>query len=188
MRYTYNDLRKVRKNYEKNYLIKRWENYPNIKEAYKDMHRIYELMKYTILKNEVFKNISFIIAISNTGKNKHSDPCRVKINTKGRPKLQVTGGKKVAIHIHIACFGKGCPTFVKVITDKLNKKAYKSSDEFRNRKTKSRRLYTYDKLSGYNNGLDYVPYIYNQAEKLLTYGDLEFNNLKDSFFLCIDET
>lgn len=68
MRYTYNDLRKVRKNYEKNYLIKRWENYPNIKEAYKDMHRIYELMKYTILKNDVFKNISFIIAISNTEK------------------------------------------------------------------------------------------------------------------------
>lgn len=184
MRFCYNDLRKVRKNYDKNYLIKRWENYSNVYEGYKDMHRIYELMKYTILTNESFKDISFIIAISSTGKSKNSDPYRAKIGTKGRPRLCVLGGRKVAVHIHIACFGKNCPTFVRTITNKLNKRAYKSLEEFNNRKTRSRRLYTYDKLAGYNNGMDYVPYIYNQAEKLMTYGDLEFNNLKDTFFIC----
>lgn len=185
MRFKIDDLRKVKINSTKNYMIKRWEYYNDSKDAYKDMHRIYELMKYTIKRNEIFKDISFMVVISTTGKDKQKVTHREKISTKGRPKFKVTGIKKPA-HIHIACFGQKCPTFVKVITDKLNKKAYKTAKEFYNRKTNSKRLYTYDKLKGDNYGLDYINYIYNQADKLMTYGQLEFDKMKDTFFIAVD--
>ena len=168
MIYDFNSINKVSRNYDKNYLIKRWEYYSCEEEGYKDMQRIYELMKYTIKRNDIFKNISFILAISTTGKSQYSAPNRNKISTKGRPKYCITGGKNKPPHIHIACFGPRCPTFVKLITNKLNKRAYKSLDEFYKRNTKSRRLYTYDKLNGENNGLDYIPYIYNLASSNTT--------------------
>ena len=188
MSFPIKDLAKIKNVGNKNYVIKRWEYNDTFNDAYKDMHRIYELMKYNINNNKVFENISFIIGLSTTGrKNKQQAIIREKILTGGRPKYKIVGVKKLP-HLHIACFGENCPTFVKTITDKLNKKAFKTYDEFLNRKTKSKRLFTYDKLVGENNGMYYIPYIYNQADTVMTYGELEFDKMKDDFFIVENNT
>lgn len=185
MRFKIQDLREVKISEDKNYLIKRWEYYDTITDAIRDMYRIYALMKYNIENNEEFRDISFLIVVSSTkGKGKIC-PRREKIQTKGRPKLQVNG-VKTQPHIHIACFGRNCPTFVKKITDKLNKKAFSSYEDFSKRKFKGRRLFTYDKLKGPNKGADYIPYLYNQADKILTYGKINFNKMYDPMFIVID--
>lgn len=184
MKFKIEDLRVVELSNDKNYLIKRWEYYDNFELALKDMYRIYGLMKYVKNTNEDYKDISFIIVLSTTGKGKHNCPTRIKVYTKGRPKFKVVGGIKKSPHLHIACFGIKCPSYVEEVTKKLNKTAYKTSVEFYNRKTKSKRLFTYDKLKGDNYGTDYIQYIYNQADKLLTYGTLDFNKMTNDFFIA----
>ena len=184
MRFKIDDLIVVELNSDKNYLIKRWEYYDSFENALKDMYRIYGLMKYIKNKNDAYKDISFIIVLSTSGKRKNKVPTRIKIHTKGRPQFKVMGGIKKSPHLHIACFGIKCPSYVEEVTRKLNKSAYKTQKDFYDRKTKSNRLFTYDKLKGENYGTDYITYIYNQADKILTYGTLDFYKMTNAFFIA----
>lgn len=184
MRFKINDLKIVELSSDKNYLIKRWEYYDNYEVALKDIYRIYGLMKYIKNSKDIYRDISFILVLSTRGKYKNNVPSRIKISTKGRPKFKIVGGIEKNPHLHIACFGRRCPSYVEEVTRKLNKRAYKTSKDFYNRKTKSIRLFTYDKLKGDNYGADYIPYIYNQADKILTYGTLNFYNMTNYLFIA----
>lgn len=184
MKFTYNDLRKVSVKVTKNYYLKRHSYYTSIEEAIKDMRKIYARIKYNIETHEEFKNISFIIGASETdGKT----AIKIKQKTKGRPKY-IVKGKKVKPHIHIAFYDKMAPTFANYITSKLNKNIYKNFESYNNRDYKHKKLYTIEKLHGYGNGLEYIHYIWNQSEKVMTYGNLDFEKLKiDSLFLIVEE-
>lgn len=184
MRFTYNDLRKVSVKNTKNYFLKRHCYYTSIEEAIKDMKKIYARIKYNIEQHEKFKDISFIIGASETN---GKTALKIKVKTKGRPKYMVKG-IKVRPHIHIAFYGKLAPTFARFMATKLNKNIYKDYNSYKKRKYKSKRLYTINKLKGYGNGLEYIHYIWNQSEKVLTYGNLDFENLKmDSLFLIEEQ-
>lgn len=185
MKFGINDLRRVKKIGYKNYYIKRHAYYECFEEAENDLKRIYELMKYTTSSKKnlnKYKDVSFILVLSTT---EGKSAIRIKIPTKGRPRYKVIG-KKVKPHIHIACFGEKAPSFAEEIVTKLNKNQYKNLEDYYKRPYKSKRLYTIDKLEYGDKGAQYIPYLYNQADKILTYGDMEFEKMYDDFFIVED--
>ncbi len=177
MRFKYEDFKKIEIHENKNYFIKRQDYYKNLEEGMKDLRRIYNLMKRTRDKNiEKYEDISFAIGISKT---KGETAIKEKVKTKGRPRYKVHG-KPTNVHIHIACYGKLSSVFVVEITKKLNKKIYKDKESYKNRGYKNKRLFTSDKLSTQNCGLDYFNYIWKQSEAMLTEGNLDFDAMKEN--------
>lgn len=183
MHYNYNDLKKISINSDKNYYIKRHAYYNSLKDALIDGQKIYQRMRYLVQTHEEYIDISFIVAISQTN---GKTAIKTKEKTKGRPKYKIIG-KRVKPHIHIACYGKNAPTFVKEITNRLNKNIYKSYKDYCKRDYKSNRLFSYDKFKDEYNGVYYVPYIFKQADRFYSYGKIDFNNMKDDFFIAFNK-
>ena len=184
IRNTFNNFKSIYMDSDKNYYIKRHKYYNSIDEALKDGHRIYKRLKYTAEANEMYKDVSSMICIRQT---KGKTAIKTKQKTKGRPKYLISG-EKVKPHIHIAIYGTNAPKFTREITDKLNKNLYKNYEEYKNRGFKSNRLFTFDKFKDNYHGAYYIPYMFRQAENCYSFGNMEFNKMKDDFFIVFTES
>lgn len=166
-----------------NYAICRQAYYKDMEECIKDVKRIYRRMKRLVNKKEKYKDISFVIGASQT---KGDTAQKVKVNTNGRPKY-IVRGERVKPHIHIACYGFFTPSFCVEVTKELNKKLYKTKEDYINRGYKHNLLYTQQKLSQDVNDLYYIPYVWKQSEKFLSHGNLNINELKKAEFIAFEE-
>ncbi len=179
-----------------NYRIDRKLYYNTLEEALKDAIRIYNDMINLLKKNkkskDKYQDIVFIIGISKTdGKT----AIKVKEKTKGRPKYTVYGTEKRP-HIHIAVFGykasSFCNEILKILNKHNNKELFKELRKRYNNSNNNLFLFEKEKLKGQDNGIDYIPYIYNQSQKILTNqqnSDFNFKDTYDGLYICnIDET
>ena len=172
MRFGIDDFKIVKISSDSNYMINRQKQYESYEEAKRDMNRIYAIFKRHKKSNAKYKNVEFIIGLSETktlnclegkrtDKKPKVDAVRVKIKTKGRPKY-VIEGEKTKAHLHIAVYGMGeekvkgkgkasfnyVASFVNEVTAKLNKNTYKDIQEYNNRGFESNRLFKSFKLKG----------------------------------------
>lgn len=168
----------------KNYSICRQAFFSNMKECIRETENIYARMRNLAKKNDKYKDISFVVGASQT---KGNTAQKMKFKTNGRTKY-VIRGEKVKPHIHIACYGYLAPSFVSEITKKLNKNIYKTKKDYINRGYKHKLLYTLKKLNLEANDLYYISYIWRQSERFLSYGNLNFDELKKADFIVYDET
>ena len=188
MRFSYKIIKTKYMN-TKNYRIDRMLYFNTLEEAEKEAIRIYRNMYNKIFKNKKTKgkynSIIFIIGVSQTD---GQTAVKTKEKTKGRPKYKIKGKRKKP-HLHIAVFGENVSVFCNEIIEFLNKNNDKEIFTKLRKRFKNRGklfLYEKEKLKGENNGFDYIPYIFNQSDKILSNtdnGDVEFKAMYDKMFL-----
>lgn len=97
------------------------------KDIEKALKNIYQKMLRTKKEDARFKDISFIIGISNTNP-KGSYISHIRTGKKGRPKRIVIGKKlKWHLHIYVISAGEYASTFSEEIIKYLKKKGFKAS-------------------------------------------------------------
>lgn len=120
------------------YISNKYSDYITIHKLQKN---IYQMMN-RIIKNDIrFKDISFIIGISNT-EEENAKIIYIKTLKKGRPKKAVIGDK-IEWHFHIYSITekKYLSTFCNIVRKKLNKKGY-ITKQLKNNSVKSAINYT----------------------------------------------
>lgn len=198
MEFNFENLTKINTHYLKteNYRIERKLYYNTLEEALKDEIRIYNDMTNLLKKNkkskDKYKDIVFIIGVSKTdGKT----AIKVKEKAKGRPRYTIYGKVKKP-HIHIAVFrykaSSFCNQILKILNNHNNKELFKDLRQRFNNSNSNLFLFEKEKLEGSNNGIDYIPYIYNQSEKILTNqqnSDFNFSDTYSRLYICsLDKT
>lgn len=119
----------------------------------KELINIYNRLKRYIEKNINFKDISFIIGISNT-ESKSAKIDYTRTGKKGRPKKSITGFK-IQWHFHIYVISKNgkISIFCDFIKDKLKHKGYDISK---------------DKNKNVDNAINYIK---RQCQNYYSYGE-----------------
>ena len=131
------------------YIGNKYTDYETIKRKQKN---IYQLIKRTISTDVRFKNISFIIGISNTDK-EDIKIIYAKTNKKGRPK-KIILGKKIQWHFHIYILTK--EKYISYLGNEICKKLRKQEYSIKQFK--------------HNNEEKAIEYINKQCQSVWTYG------------------
>ncbi len=132
------------------YIENKYTDYETIKRKQKN---IYQLIKRTISNDVRFKDISFIIGISNTDK-KDIKIIYAKTNKKGRPK-KIILGKKIQWHFHIYILTK--EKYISYLGNEICKKLRKKEYSIKQFK--------------HDNGEKAIEYINRQCQNIWMYGD-----------------
>jgi len=160
------ELEKAKKDIEKQMLLIEEELNPTLYEIFtinekRDLTRKQIMCIENILKNALrkFPNVKVFIVVSSSSR---KDAHRVKIKTKGRPRVEVRG-TRVPIHVHIGAIGNEVQSargYVELVCERLRKAG------IRNRKKS---------ISKISHAINFINYCYRQADSFHQYGNTNFD-------------